>query len=67
MAPQDTAAPAEEIVVAVEGPLTPDDDETYGPEPDDPRAAGGYHDPYEVDDFDPANEQHEMCCGEVPR
>lgn len=45
-----------------DGPTTPDDDATYGPELDDPRASGRFHDPYEVPDFDPALEQHGSCC-----
>ncbi len=48
--------------VGYEGPATPDDDEMYGPEPDDPRAAGAYGDPYDVPDYDPAYEQAASCC-----
>jgi len=52
----------DDITVALAGPTTPDDDETFGPEPDDPRAAGAYHDPYDVPDYDPAHEEHDCCC-----
>lgn len=45
-----------------DGPTTPDDDATYGPEPDDPRASGTFHTPYDVPGFDPALEQHGSCC-----
>lgn len=48
-----------------EGPATPDDDETFGPEPDDPRAAGTYEDAYEVPDYDPAHEEYGDCCEAV--
>ena len=64
MATQD-AGTFEELILV--GPASPDDDETYGPEEDDPRAAGAFHEPYEVADFDPECEIHEMCCGEVAR
>jgi hypothetical protein len=47
-----------------EGPTTPDEDETFGPEPDDPRAAGPFEQPYEVPDFDPALEQRDLCTEE---
>jgi len=47
-----------------EGPATPDVDESYGPERDDPRAAGAFNDPYQVEDFDPANEERDMCGAE---
>jgi hypothetical protein len=48
-----------------EGPITPDEDDAFGPEPDDPRAAGAFEEPYEVPDFDPAYELHDMCGEEV--
>ena len=48
-----------------EGPASPDEDESYGSEPDDPRVAGKFEDPYEVPDFDPANEERDMCAEEV--
>ena len=43
------------------GPRTPDEDEAFGAEPDDPRAAGRFEDPFDVPDFDPAHEQRDMC------
>jgi hypothetical protein len=49
----------------LEGPPTPDEDETFGPEPDDPGAAGSFEDPYEVPDFDPALEARDICGEEV--
>jgi len=52
----------EEQLDVLAGPVTPDDDESYGPEPDDPRGTGAYAVPYEVADFDPALEQHGSCC-----
>ena len=48
-----------------EGPSTPDEDATFGPEPDDPRAAGRFDDPYDVPDFDPAFEERDMCSEEA--
>lgn len=54
-----------ELFAATEGPATPDEDETFGPEPDDPRAAGAFHEPYEVPDFDPAYEERDMCGEEM--
>jgi hypothetical protein len=54
-----------EMFPPTEGPLTPDEDDEFGPEPDDPRAAGAFDDPYEVPDFDPAYELHDMCGEEV--
>jgi hypothetical protein len=48
-----------------EGPTTPDEDETFGPEPDDPGAAGSFGDPYEVPDFDPALEVGDICSEEA--
>lgn len=47
-----------------EGPPTPDDDEAFGPEPDDPRAAGSFEHPYEVSEFDPSNEERDICEAE---
>lgn len=47
----------------VEGPATPDEDETYGPEPDDPRAAGGYASAYEVPGYNESYEQGDCCDG----
>jgi hypothetical protein len=44
-----------------EGPTTPDEDDAFGPEPDDPRAAGAFGEPYEVPDFDPAHEERDIC------
>jgi hypothetical protein len=49
----------------LEGPRTPDEDHSFGAEPDDPRAAGRFEDPYDVLDFDPAHEQHDLCSGEA--
>jgi hypothetical protein len=61
--PQITATQEQEdAAVFAAGPTSPDDDETYGPEPDDPRAAGSYHDPYDVPDYDPAHEQQGCAC-----
>lgn len=54
---------SETVTTMMEGPNTPDDDEAYGREPDDPRAAGTYDDVYDVPDYDDALEQRE-CCGE---
>ena len=48
----------------LEMPVTPDEDETFGAEPDDPRAAGRFEDPYEVPEFDPSYEQRDMCSEE---
>jgi hypothetical protein len=48
-----------------EGPTTPDEDETFGAEPDDHRAAGRFEDVYAVADFDPAYEQRDMCSEEA--
>ncbi len=47
-----------------EGPTTPDEDEAFGAEPDDHRAAGGFEDAYAVADFDPTYEQRDMCSEE---
>ena len=44
-----------------DGPRTPDEDEAFGAELDDPRAAGRFEDPYDVPDFDPTHEQRDMC------
>ena len=44
-----------------DGPRTPDEDDAFGAEPDDPRAAGRFDDPFDVPDFDPAHEQRDMC------
>lgn len=52
----------DEIAGAIDGPSSPDEDETYGPEADDPRAAGAYHDPYDVPHYDPAHELHDCAC-----
>jgi hypothetical protein len=49
----------------MEGPTTPDEDESFGPEPDDPRAAGAFDEPYEVPDFNPAFELRDMCGEEA--
>lgn len=40
----------------VEGPSTPDEDEFFGAEGDDPRAVAPFESAYEVDDFDPVHE-----------
>ncbi|MGI9100699.1 MAG: hypothetical protein ACR2H2_19800 [Solirubrobacteraceae bacterium] len=48
-----------------EGPRTPDEDEEFGPEPDDPRAAGRFEDPHDVPDFDAALEERDMCSEEA--
>jgi hypothetical protein len=45
----------------LEEPVTPDEDGTFGAEPDDPRALGRFQDPYVIADFDPAHEQRDMC------
>jgi hypothetical protein len=50
-----------ETFPATEGPTTPDEDDSFGPEPDDPRAAGAFGEPYEVPDFDPAHEERDIC------
>jgi hypothetical protein len=55
---------SDDDVASLEGPRTPDEDETFGPEPDDPRAAGRFEDPHDVPDFDPALEERDMCSGE---
>ena len=60
---QDTIAPNDELDdVAIDGPISPDEDETYGPEDDDPRAIGAFADPYDVPDYDPALELHDCAC-----
>lgn len=55
----------EETFAPPEGPMTPDEDETFGPEPDDPGAAGPFEQPYEVPDFDPAYEVGDICSEEA--
>ncbi len=45
-----------EMFAPTEGPTTPDEDDAFGPESDDPRAAGTFEEPFEVPDFDPAYE-----------
>jgi hypothetical protein len=50
-----------EAFACLQGPTTPEDDETFGPEPDDPRAAGGFEEPYEVPDFNAAYEERDIC------
>lgn len=59
------SAQSEDDFAAMEGPSSPEEDEAFGPEPDDPRAAGGFEDPYEVPDFDPAYEERDMCSEEA--
>jgi hypothetical protein len=54
-----------EMFAPTEGPTTPDEDDAFGPESDDPRAAGTFEEPYEVPDFDPAYELRDMCGEEV--
>jgi len=54
-----------EMFAPTEGPTTPDEDAAFGPESDDPRAAGTFAEPYEVPDFDPAYELRDMCGREV--
>jgi hypothetical protein len=49
----------------LEEPVTPDEDETFGAEPDDPRAAGRFEDAYAVSDFDPTHEERDMCGEEA--
>jgi len=62
----DTEQPLHEDEFSLrEGPARPEEDESYGAEPDDPRAAGRFADPYEVPDFDPANEERDMCTEEA--
>jgi hypothetical protein len=51
----------ETAALPYDGPETPDEDATFGPEPDDPRAASPYGVPYEVTEYDPANEQMDIC------
>jgi hypothetical protein len=54
-----------DMFAPTEGPTTPDEDDAFGPESDDPRAAGTFEEPYEVPDFDPAYELRDMCGDEV--
>ena len=57
--PEGALAPEGEPA-ALEGPPTPEDDETFGPEPDDPAAAAPFAQAYEVEDFDPALEERDL-------
>lgn len=59
---QDSTSTIDDPDDIVAGPTSPDEDETYGPEPDDPRAAGAYDDPYDVPDYDDALEQYDCAC-----
>jgi len=47
-----------------DGPRTPDEDESFGPEDDDPRAAAPFDRAYEVPDFDPEHEVRDLHDGE---
>ena len=51
----------ESPTLPADGPRTPDEDETFGREPDDPRLAGSFDTPYEVTQYDPANELMDIC------
>lgn len=46
--------------VPLEGPQTPDEDETFGPEEDDPTAAAPFAKPYDVPGLDPAHEARDL-------
>ena len=50
----------EREAAAQEGPDTPDEDEAFGPEEDDPGAAAPFDQPYEVEDFDASHEERDL-------
>lgn len=60
--PQSASAlrPEDDELTGAEGPATPEEDETFGPEPDDPAAAAPFEQPYEVEDFDPVHEERDL-------
>ena len=50
----------------LEGPPSPEEDETFGPEPDDPETGMAYGQAYEVEFFDETHEQRDLHDADDP-